>query len=781
MMKYCKWLWILGLVVLATGCKPEESQRISRSFNASVEQLDDESKVRLIDESWVYWEAFDEISVAGDLDPQAEIAYLQPGSNGNPEFADYNAVFITILEENSNYFLGLFPHNGNNYISSHAGTSNFDGSIIYLNPTQAYRDDHTFGRNVMPMVAWYGGNGDSESDPYTPFNLDFHLLGGIVRLQLFNQSGSSVTLDHITITSREGEKLSGRFNVKRYNTHEPYLEGGENEYVTLSCGEDGIALGNNDLATFYLVLPALGGNNVTTNYKLTMDAVTTSGLHCTKNFTAQVRRTGMTNMRALGVTEWTAGGGGASAGLAGCGTSDRPFKVYNVADLQYLRDCYNSTARTINNQPITANTWIALMRSDIVLDDDNWNEGINNFVGHLTDRTHQSHPGITIRSMEPLFTSIAQGGEVDGISLKCRYTYTNSPGIGVTPFCSTNLGTISNCVLTTDPSAPQERVICADAPLAGLCIENWGTISGCRNEARMEVQQQKDVAGICLTNHSDALITGCQVSSEMSVYATSNSHVAGICLENLAGGTIKDCYFATSVTSTGVNDATWAGIVFSNAGTVEHCYLSATGHIYTQKSVGGIVYENTGGKVDYCWVAGPMSGLNAGGIVCNLSGGKVINCFNQLNAMLTINTASGIGGGLVGSMTGGSIENSYINNITIIRLNEAATTGGIVGNATGGTMNNCYDFDDDHLFFGSKNAATTITNSYVVGGNQTTTGLTIVQPTAYVTMQENLNAHIPTGGKEWEGAENATTSPANAGTPPQLEPYTITPPPDPEP
>ena len=778
---------LLFCVTLFAACRDDKQQDFT--FNARIEQPTntDGSKVYLDEERWVYWELGDEITIGSDIcycdgDTAFTARLVDVASQGGGIVSDYgyfNGVFITTMAWGSSYFLGLHPKDHRNRIYGTPGSSVFS-TQIYLADTQRRRtidarEDYTFDRQVYPMVAWYGGYWDTDGEH--AFNLDFHSVAGIIRLNLFNNSGEYKTLRSIEITSRDGRQLKGLFNIKDYNIEDPYLESLSNNEadrtVVLYCGNDGKSFPANQQYTFYLVLPAYGGRSVTTTHNLTMKVNATDGSSVTKNFHAPVRRTGLTNMQAMGIDDWQAGT--ASIGLSGCGEEARPFKVYDTTDLKYLRDCYNSDdpVRRINGQPITSDTWIAIMRSDIVINDTNWKAGINNFVGHLIDLSHQSHPGITSRSTKPLFQKISDGGVVEGITLKCGSMFTENTPVGVTPFCGSNSGEIRNCAITSEPNSTR-RITSVNTKMAGICRENTNTgkIVGCRNDARMEVQQGYDLAGICLDNRGT--IKECFVSSEMKAYVADGAHVAGICLDNNSMGTVEDCYFATRVTSTGTNDAYWAGIVYTNRGTVKHCYFSSTSHIYTTKDVGGIVAENIGtnSKVDYCWVAGQLRGVNVGGIVKSMASGKVINCFNSASAIVTVTDASSYGGGLVGQMSGGSIENSYVDDILVLRLSENATIGGIVGDIIEGTVNNCYDYEDNRMLYGHKTDVVNITNSFLVDGSQD--GLTQAQLTGLVAMQTSLNTNKPVDGKSWQGAVDATTTPTvTSGTLPYLETYAV--------
>lgn len=765
--------YLLTALVLLTlnGCK-KEKEPASFSFNARMEQPSSDTKVHLLHEEWVYWEVGDMISITSDAsEGQMYVADLVNVGDGSytpieEDFNDFNGVFITEMPYGSSKFLGLFPYRDNNVATWNGSSFNV---TIDLPATQVVTNDTSFSRNVYPMVAYYGGE--------WPYNLDFHSLAGIVRIQLFS---SSATKNISSITFTESSKqLVGSFNVVDYTTFDPHLEEGANNdpnrTLTLEFGEGySNVMTPGKLFTFYVVLPARGSMSTTTTYNLSMTVNAESGESCTRSFSAPVRRNGITYMNALEISDWSTGT--TLRGLVGNGTPDRPFKIYNITDLQQLRDCYNSTERTINGQAISAfptgGPYIRLMRSDIELTNDNWDAGIRNFVGTFTSVVHQSHPGLTdLSNKAPLFESIDAGGTVDGITLKSAVTFNGTNETGLSPFCSQNDGTIRNCVVTTNPNSSDFNLNIF-SPFAGLCVTNNGTIEGCRFESRAEVQSGKNFAGICM--HNNGTIKGCQISSATVRFANATSKAAGICYENTASGTVLDSYFAADVTGSAVD---WGGIVYSNSGTVEHCYLSSTGHIYTTGRVGGIVKTNSGAsaKIDYCWLDGQLRGTSAGGIVDSLISGTVINCFNQISAMVSITDAAGVGGGLVGAMTGGSIRNSYVNDIMIMRQNESAIVGGLVGKVTGGSFDNCYSYEGFNHFYGSSSGAT-YNHCYLVDGSQTgVTNITAVLATADINTTGclvNLLNDNTYGAPSINGAKRWTNT---NGTPPVLVTYTVTP------
>lgn len=767
-----KWLFILLATLFATACEKELPQRQDNltelRFTASLESLqftDPNTKVYLQNEQWVYWELFDKISISSDKSTSGPSEGILEYSITGTDFEDFNGVFLAPLPANSKYFLALHPHNVGNAITSHVNSPNFDEPIINLYASQPRRvddkSDLTFARQVFPMVAWYGGDW-ANGDP--PFNLDFHALAGIVRLELFNGTSeaiiNSISFQAIEDAYSDNIQLCGPFRVKDFKTHFPYLtsttDNDTSRTISLDFGPGGLAFSAGDISTFYLVLPAMSSTG-TTNYHLSMTVSTNQGSF-TKNFKAPVRRNGLTNMRALGITAWDASNSTTTTGLAGHGTQERPFKIYTADDLVYLRDCYNSSERTINGQPITSDTYITLMRSDIELTSANWHSSaINNFIGHLTAASATTTPGITNNSNIPLFQSIASGGYVTGITVKTNADLLSTSATGVSPFCVSNSGEIKNCILRN--ATPMGVVNASYADIGGLVARNLsgGKIIGCAWMANLSVGSGGEVGGICLHNLGGE-ITGCYASSSLTVSAT---QAAGICHDNQ--GIVKDCYFAASIFSGSTN---WGGIVYASStanGIVEHCYYSAIAQINSSGTVGGIVHTVSGGIVNYCWVDGYMRGSQVGGIAHTVSGGKMINCYaNSIDAQIVVATDGGtnIGGGIAAIISGGSVENSFAKTVSIISTDIGAFLGGFVGSFTGGYIVNSYSYEGTHTFYGytalsgsalSSALSASTDPCYLVGYSQT--GLTTKAATSsgLTSLLSALSGHIPDGGSSWQG------------------------------
>ena len=768
---------LLPVLLALAACHDERTADFR--FVATIEQpsgSDPLAKTFLLREQWVYWQLGDSISIGADNTSEAVDGILV-NIGAAPQYSpdDFNGVFLSWLDWGARYFAALFPYREHNVISGVAAGSKDFVMKLDMPAVQPVDNDTSFSRNVYPMAAWYGGHWD-DAEGSTAYNLDFHALAGIVRLQFTNASDAK-TISSVTVTSAS-DQLSGLFNVLGYKTSEPYLAPTESSpseaarTITLDCGTEGRTFDGQALCSFYLALPALGDNESTKVYQnLTITLNATDGSSVSRRIASvPLRRSGITYMPALEVADWSASGTNATTvRLSGNGTPERPFRVYSYSELRYLRDCYNSAARTINNQPIKPDTRIWLMRSDIALDND-WTVGITDFVGHLEDKSNASNPGITNSGhAAPLFESIGADGVVEGITLKVGNVSTASTD-DFSPFCKTNAGTLRNCVLAPLPAAPASEVS-VGGNLGGLCLANSGTIDGCRNEANLRATGHA-VGVICHTN--TGTVRGCQISTPFSIGAAAS--VGGIVYDN-QGGTVRDCYYA--VANTG-GSANWGGIAFANSGTVEHCYVD--NYISTSGRVGGIVFSNTGGKVDYCWNQAMVQGASVGGIVHTMTGGTVINCFlDPALAQITLLQSSAadlVGAGLVASLADGTVVNSYAHFPHVIKQGTGAVIGAALGKCTGGSVKYCYAYEtssSSRTFYGTATTDVAFSKCYLVGGSQENIATTLEGDNFNVTgtggyedgraLLEVLNTEQPSGAKPW--------TVVTTGAAPSLEPYTV--------
>lgn len=770
---------ILCLAVIATlvaGCERHETGTFN--FNAKIEQVDNgETKTQLVGEKWIYWEVWDAISIAsnttGNADETPTEGILLNSSSNSENYPEYNGVFQSTLEWNSEYFCALYPHRPNNRIKHSSNTSDklFESVQIDLPAEQPYANDTSFDHDVMPMVAWYGGTPTGE--PYTSPNLDFHSLGGIVRLHIYNANGTK-TIDNITFSTDglDNKQLKGKFNVVDYNTFDPHLvsasNAAEDRTITITMPSGGVSFAGNSLLTFYLVLPTTKGIDDSTIYHLTMTINTTDNSHCTRNFTVPVRRNGLTNMRALGVKNWANQPTSSEQGLSGVGTKERPFKIYNFDDLNKVRSAFNKTTPTINNKVIDTNTWFRIMTSNIELTELNWQDaGIRDFKGHMVFYgTNSTEPGITNNSITPLFESISEHSYVEGLSIKCNTNLWSTTSYS--PLCINNNGNIIDCHIVSAGNNGLTMGVSQDGGgLAGICVYNnaTGVIKGCGCTAKMSSPGRR-VAGICLLNRG--IIKECFAASPMEV--TAALRASGICDSNANNltGAIEDCYFAARISNTSIP---WSGIASTNTGNIRHCYASETALIITSSAATGIVGTNcNGGNVNYCWSEASLRARYVSMIATKVEGGKITNCFcNSPLTLMTLSASTGdhYAGGFAARIDGGTIENCFVYMSHTNLMDNSGTAGGFVGIANGGTIKNCYVFETyspTHLFYGAAGSSnTTFQYCHLVNGTQT--GITSAYPGTVETMQAALNSNRAEGDVEWQGANNSTS------TPPSLKPY----------
>lgn len=777
---------ILGGTLAMAACTPDEVQK-QFSFNATMEQLQNAdsygSKVQLVNEQWTYWEYGDSINIISNKSVGNGSGKLYTGwlvNGGGGDYSDYNGVFITTLTEPegeaSQWFVGIHPARYDKHQVTYTSGNHGFSAKVWLDPVQHYRHDSSYARQLLPMIATYDGPawGDGDGQSPDPYRLDFHALAGLVRLQLVNATGSTVNIKKIELESLEPtgsgadtvskKALAGLFRVKnlyKFNAHLDYTGVTNPQYtLTLSTSdaadEGSLEFKVNDINSFYVVLPAFHGMDTTTVYHLQMRVYTTDDKVCTKNFTVQTRRNGITYMRAISISEFNTTTGTGTPVLVGNGTSTRPFKIYTYADLLYLRNCYNEdtttgTPRTrkINGQPITKDTYIRIMRSDIVLTYDDtepdplktWGAGIKEFRGHLAYATNApgvtpgsvTH-GITNRAPYPLFQSITNEGVVSDLNVICDRDISiySLPVTDYSPMCHTNGGKIISCRTVSPSNLTDENRGFVGKPaggscFAGICVNNTGEVTDCACAVVRSLSSSSNFAGICKQNNGT--ISGCVASSPMSVRGAVEA--GGICYENR--GTVKDCYCDIHyTTSDGTGQTHWGGIVYlngeSNSYVIRNCYLSANAIIRSYGNVGGIVCDNKG-VVDYCHAeSGSLRGAIVGGIASTVSNGELRNCFvnDEFMVISLYNkpAAAHSAGGLAGVLSGGYIRNCFalINHIDIAAADATGKTGSVVGVMSGGTIDNCYGLStssSNPTFYGDKSSGTlTAGTCFLVGNSQ---------------------------------------------------------------
>lgn len=727
------------LMVLFSGCEKEEPLKVSKTFGARIEPPAGEDKTYLVNEKWIYWDEDDKISVLGTKDPAGLIeGKIVSGANSVLGYFQADG-----LREGSSDYVFLFPHNTNNFINLGKPAA----VKVFFPESQEFRDDFTFGMTACPMVGYVHENEDS---------VLFHSLAGLARLQLFSSAGdktiSSITFQEVSDSPKQ---ISGNFTVEDYDQFDPYLVGtavsGASKQITIPCGS-GRVVGSSqgDLCTFYLVLPALEG---TTTYKLRMTVKTTDDKQFQKTFGVKVRRNSIMKVPALNITAWAdaPNAGTADISIVGNGTELRPFQIYTAAELAKVRDAINSGEK-INGQTITSSTQFALMRSDIVLNTTNWTSGIDGFVGHFYYAAASSvtSPGITNESRIPIFTSIAAGGVVEGLTLKG--TFTNNSNLTTSPLCDVNRGVIKDCRTSSSSSFTLSSSNSASG-IAGICVTNEGTITGCSHNGTLTCSNGT-AGGICLNNRGT--ITGCFMETPGRIAA---KWMGGIAYRNYR--TVRSSYFSASMT--GVNGI-FGGIVYRNDQNVQNCMLYSPSQIKSGKSLGGVVYVNYA-TVDSCYSnAAVFEGKDTvGGIVAVMRGGEVRNSYFNAGLTNIKFTGNGLCGGFVAYQKDGAIRNCYVR----ARINAAAATyGGFVGRIDGGSIENVYSriYNSGDKFFGAVLVAATLKSCYNYGGIRQAGVISFTNPNDGIGDHANLAAALNNwvsnaGGdpyRRWTTGDNPT-------------------------
>ena len=810
--------WSLMAVVMAfltVSCTDEEPIG-EFAFTSRIEGLVDTdttgaaaagTKVFLENEKWLYWEDGDIISIGSDASEgsyncyMAQLAHVNAGFIHDPDsdWQQFNGVFITSLPRTSKYFLGLHPFNANNVIHPETDPqkpTEFEEVKIVCPDVQPFTgNDLSFARNVIPMVAWYGGEWRPEQ-PSVPFNLDFHALAGIVRLQFFPQN--EMTIYRISVSSNRA--LSGTFDVNEYNTAAPYLTASNaGNRVYIDCGSEGRTFRPGEIISFYLVVPVQSRGREMHNMEISFSVTPPdpNGNYAYSDpvpLTVPVRRCGISFVPALEVRNADV----TNYGLAGNGTEERPYKIYTIRDLVYLRDCFiaDTANPVVNGVHVTANTVFHLMRNDIMLADKHpnsvlngvnydWHVGIPNFKGKFVWRAYggNSTPGIINVSHAPLFSSISANGRVIDLPVRASVNYNeeapDSQGgtvvgstVNFSPFCFINKGTISNCRVYdydtnygSDITTHKARkagsntgIRGTSASLGGIAVYNFKDINDCSCELTFSTSVSSSVAGIALFNgtendYSAASILRCAAATPMRIYAAGN----GSGIADVNRGTITDSYFTIRQTDT--NSVSWSGIAAENVGTIKHCYMSPTAAVVTSASAAGIVGQNLdGGLVDNCWFGGSITASQVGaGIAHTNIRATIINCYVNGAQLISPPGNNSVVGGLVAYMGEDVLADNYIPSVLansyfyaprILHQNAANEhkVGALVAYALyGGIIDNCYAYETGNPInkFYYENIGTDITNCFHVGHSSYSTepGIAVVSTTNAHNMYSSLQSH----------------------------------------
>ena len=747
MKKHIIFLSLLS-VLFFISCK-DDAEMSTFEFGTSIEQPTSDDKAALDREMAIYFEANDSISIGSnrtntphdEKGPIAGYMVLTTGTESESGIG-YNGTFRTDLDEESSVFCAVFPYHKDIHIR-YSGSS-FTTVECYFPRVQKYANDESFGKNDYPMVAYSANK-----------VLEFHSLCGIARIQFYAPAGTKY-IDSIQFVADGGKKISGLFNVNNFSTSldtPPYVTpitsgdnaGKQSNIVSIQCPQNTVDI--HELKTFYLTLPATSdaANNANGEiYTLRMILYTNGGgaagaKHVTMH--VLIKRRCITKFNAIDVDQWTASSG--VTGICGNGTTVRPFEIYSVNDLVKVREAFNNAPHTLNGINVTTdNYYFVIKRSDIVLSSSNWTEGIKNFRGTMTYRAagaaSASNPGIKNNSLSPLFESITSNGTVTDITIKGDPDKTIAiPSSGTfSPFCTTNDGNITGCHVASNYKCKSTT-----ANIAGICVTNNGTIDGCGNTGSITCNGT-NVAGICYTNGTNGVISECSMTS--SALSFDGKEIGCICYSN--SGKILDSYIASTNTTTG----DWGGFAFiMDAGSIKNCQLQLYGTVSTTGTCGSIVNTLKGGEINYCQnnTRTANSAKLNGGIVATMTEGTIINCACDMGTY-SLMASGGHCGGIVADMSGGKIYNSYAYCVVAAT---GGNTGTVVGNFRSGEINNCYGWEPTTTgdnFYGGTPSSVSIENCYNYKVAQTDV-TNFTDPVDISALETLLNNYIPTGGNSW--------------------------------
>lgn len=182
-------------------------------------------------------------------------------------------------------------------------------------------------------------------------------------------------------------------------------------------------------------------------------------------------------------------------------------------------------------------------------------------------------------SIVPLFTAIADGGQVRDLVLKGYITKVNTAKYGSAQLSyEVRSGALVENVrldMLVKMSATAENM----KSLFGLVAVNSGTIRNCSSAVVWPVTPKTSdwvVAPIACTNKSGALIENCLNEGNILLRGVAgySGIAAGICFENL--GTVRGCTNLGRISVNGIGVGA-AGICAWNGGSLENCTNGSTG------------------------------------------------------------------------------------------------------------------------------------------------------------------------------------------------------------
>lgn len=683
------------LLVAAVSCKKEKEdfERVNITFQSTLEKPEPESedlgdmfeqmsKNFLAMERYIYWEPTDSVAVFAGIGPDQnpaddQVHDIVVGVRSNQRYADINCNGIKYDDT----YYGVFP-----------ARSRVGGNPLKINilDKYKYRDNTSFPRPGIPMVAWDGGR--QSTAPV----LDFHSVCGLVRIQITSDQAATVTA--ISFTEGGGEEfyanqgyatkpISGMFDVHDIDTYTPYVTAADKiKQTKIRFYDINQPIGPGNVLTFYLPLPATQATGIPDEndaYCLGLAVKATQGgkdVLFKQNFHVRVRRNTMSFMRTITIKDWK--DGTIEKGLVGEGTEIRPFQIYNAEDMQVVRDAFMNNDPHINGIAITNNTVFRVVRANIELNTGNWTEGIHNFKGKFTYETANDQVGIINISNAPIFEEISANGLVENLTVKGSVNYSGKKDYS--PFCVTNSGIINNCANIC-------RISATNYAVAGLCVNNTatGVIKNSTNSG--SISTTGHAAGICLKNRglikcysvSNAIVTGHQaggicdsnwgdIRSTQVIYSRSDvsNPYGGIAYVNMQGGLIDRCQVLGNLAST----AEIGGICHTNRGTINACRNGLSLLLGSGRTGGIVAYQSTQGTPE------------------------IRNCYNSSESHSNVRGLNGVVGGIVAYLNGGKVYNCYCTNE--VASGDVNMYGIIAGDVHGGDVQNCYNGSSLAQFYG---------------------------------------------------------------------------------
>lgn len=182
----------------------------------------------------------------------------------------------------------------------------------------------------------------------------------------------------------------------------------------------------------------------------------------------------------------------------------------------------------------------------------------------------------------------------------------------------------------------------------GLFSQNAGTIKNLTVSGTVKgISRAGMLAGL-----SSGTITNCRAMGDVS-----GGHDTGGLVGELKG-TLTTSFFTGTVTTTANSTGGLVGYLNGNGGNISKCYAVASVSATTGNAGGLVGWQDSSGKVTDCYARGNASATdNTGGLVGRLASNYCVveNCYSTT----TVSPVRGNSGGLIGSMSGSTVKNSY--------------------------------------------------------------------------------------------------------------------------